>query len=433
MVTLTRRVLLKRAAAAASATVIAPTILPFSVRGGTPVPPSERITLGFIGVGGHGTKHNLQNFLKYDDAQVLAVCDVDAARREGAAQMVNEKYGNEACAAYNDFREVLDRDDIDAVVISTPDHWHVLMSIMAARAGKDVFCEKPTLTIEEGRILSDTISEHGTVFQGATEDRAIPVYHRMAELVRNGYIGDLQQILVRLPGADFFGRPPLEEQQPHPVPEGLDYDLWLGPAPYAPYAPARTHFHFRWIFDYSGGMLTDWGAHLIDTAQWANDTEHSGPVSVKGMGVFPERGIYDTASEYLLEYDYADGVRLIITSGGTSIRFEGTDGWLGNDGWSQPLKASSDDILNAEIGPEGVHLFTEPAGEHRNFLDCVKSRRKPYFPAEILHRCSTVLHLGNIAMLLRRPLQWDPDQEAFIDDAEANAMRSRELRDPWHY
>lgn len=424
----TRRRFIRDTAAAVSA----PLFIPGAVFGsGGRTRPSDRITLGFIGTGGHGMGHNLPNFLKNEDAQVLAVCDVDQERCTAAAEMVNRHTGSQDCSRYRDFREILAREDIDAVVISTPDHWHVPISLMAARAGKDVFCEKPTVTIEEGRLLSDAVKKYGIVFQAGTEDRAVPEYHRMAELVRNGRIGRLRTIRVRLPGENYFSRPPLEEQKPEPVPEGFDYDLWLGPAPEAPFCRARTHFHFRWIFDYSGGMLTDWGAHLVDTAQWGNDTERTGPVTVRAMGIFPSEGIYNTATEFLLEYEYANGVQLVITSGGTSIQFEGTDGWVGNAGWREPVMASTPEILNATIGPDEVHLFTEPAGEHRNFLDCVKSRGEPYFPAEILHRVSSVLHIGNISMLLGRKLRWDPEREVFPDDEEANSMRARTYRSPW--
>jgi len=218
---------------------------------------------------------------------------------------------------------------------------------------------------------------------------------------------------------------------PQPVPPGFDYDLWLGPAPWAPYCAGRIHWNFRWITDYSGGQLTDWGAHLLDTAQWANDTERTGPVEVEGTGRRHATGLYDTFHEYHLRYRYANGVELLVDSGGTGIRFEGTDGWVGNPGWTQPLQASSRDILESRIGPGEVRLFTCPAGEHRNFLDCVQTRGDPYFPAEIGHRVSTVAHLGNIAMWLGRKLRWDPDAERFVSDPEADRYLARACRAPW--
>jgi predicted dehydrogenase len=389
---------------------------------------SERITIGFIGVGGHGRAVNLTNFLGNADAQAVAVCDVDTNHMNIARDMVNKKYGNKDCATYTDFRRIIERNDIDAVMISTPDHWHVPISIMAVRAGKDVECEKPTLTVMEGRRLCETMKRYNRVFQWSTEDRSVDVYHRMCELVRNGRIGKVHTVRVELPsGPDTPGDP-----APMPVPDGFDYEMWLGPAPYAPYTKDRIHWNFRWILDYSGGQLTDWGAHLLDGAQWGNDSEHTGPVEVEGKGVFCSEGLYDTAKEYRIEYKYADGVRLIVTSGTPSLRFEGSEGWIGNRGWRAKLQAEPESILDLVIGPNEIHLYTCRAGEQRNFLDCVKSRKDCYFPPEIGHRCFTIAHIGNISMLLGRKLKWDPERERFINDEQANRMLSRSMRSPWH-
>jgi predicted dehydrogenase len=353
---------------------------------------------------------------------------VDRRYIEQGLKHVRGKFGESfTCQTTQDWREVVARRDIDAVMISTPDHWHVPMSLAAIRSGKDVICEKPTLTIAEGRLLADTVKRYGAVFQLSTEDRSIPVYHRMAELVRNGRIGRLKEIHVTLPAGP--GNSP--EVKPQAPPPGLDYDLWLGPAPWAPFCPGQMPFHWRWIRDYSGGMLADWGAHLFDTAQWGNDTERTGPVEIEGTGKRHETGLYDTFHEYHLEYRYANGVRMRVDSGGTALRFVGADGWVGNDGWTAAVKASSPEILRSVIGPNELHLFTCPEGEHRNFLDCVKSRRDPYFPAEIGHRCCSLAHLGNIAMELGRKLRWDPQAEAFLDDDQANRMRARAQREPW--
>jgi predicted dehydrogenase len=426
---LSRRRFLQHAAIAGTAVVV-PQVVPAAALGvsGT-VAPSNRITIGCVGHGGEGTK-NLNAFLHQPDARVLAVCDVDRSRRDKAWENVQRVYNNTDCANCADFREILGRRDVDAVAISTPDHWHVPMSLMAIRAGKDVICEKPTLTIEEGRVLSDTVARHGTVFQTSTEDRSLVVYHRMAELVRNGRIGKLQTIRVGLPG----GHLPVIPGPTHqtvPVPDGFDYEMWLGPAPYAPYATGRCHWNFRWIRDYSGGYLTDWGAHLLDTAQWANNTERTGPVEVEGKGEYPTQGIYNTAFQFHVEYFYANGVKMFVDGGGVSLRFEGTEGWIGNQGWIGPLQASSPAIFDSVIRPGETHLATCFAGEHRNFLDCVKTRRDPYFPAEIGHRCASVMHIGNISMLLGRKLRWNPEKEEFIDDEQANRMRSRAMRGPW--
>lgn len=405
--------------------VAIPAIVPARVLGADA--PSRRITMGFIGTGDHGTGWNLKRYLNQPDAQVVVVCDVDGQRMRRAKQIVDEQYQNQDCAMTKDFREVLARKDIDAVMISTPDHWHTLISLMALRAGKDVQCEKPTLTIAEGRILSDAVRRQGRVFQTSTEDRSLPVYHRMAELVRNGRIGKLQKIEVILPRQPNVPGDPT----PQPVPPDLDYDLWLGPAPEAPYTKDRVHFNFRWIWDYSGGIICDWGTHLFDTAQWANDTERSGPVEIDGTGTFWEGGLYNTVKDYDVTFRYANGVVMTCKPGNPSLKFIGASGWVGNQGWIGPLEASSKEILESTIGPNDLHLYTNPAGEHRDFLDCVKSRKDPYFPVEIGHRVSTVCHLANIAIRLGRKLQWNPETESFVNDPAADAMRTRTLRSPW--
>jgi len=423
-----RRQFMQNSCKAAGAALAVPYLIPSSVLGKGAVVPSNRITIGCIGVGGHGTGVNLKGFLAQDDAQVVAVCDVDGKNLENARKIVNEKYGNPDCTQTKDFREVINRQDIDAVMISTPDHWHTPISIMAAKAGKDICCEKPTLTIHEGRVLVNTIKRYSRVFQTSTEDRSLRVYHRMAELVRNGRIGKLHTIRVELPHQPNGPG----NATPMPVPKELDYDMWLGPAPYAPYTKDRLHFNFRWIWDYSGGIITDWGTHLYDTAQWGNDTEHSGPVEIDAKGTFWNTGLYNTPKEYNVEYRYANGVRMLVKDGNPSIRFEGTEGWVGNCGWIGKLQASDEKILKSDIKPHEIHLFTCPQGEHRNFLDCVKSRKNPYFPVEIGHRVSTVCHLANISLLLGRKLKWDPDKEEFLNDDQANQMRSRAMRAPWH-
>jgi myo-inositol 2-dehydrogenase/D-chiro-inositol 1-dehydrogenase len=411
----------------AGAALALPAIIPSRVLGAEA--PSKRINVGFIGVGDHGTNRNLRMFLQQPDARALAVCDVYQSRMENAKGIVDQEYGDNGCKTYGDFREILARDDIDAVMISTPDHWHALISAMALRAGKDVICEKPTLTIKQGRFIAELVKKSGKVFQTSTEDRSYFIYHRLAELVRNGKIGKLERIEVTLP--DGTASPNEEEI---PVPEDLNYDLWLGPAPKAPFTANRTErMHWRHIWDYSGGILTDWGMHLLDTAQWANDTERSGPVSVEGKGTVNEGSMFNTFLTYNIDYTYANGVVMNVRNGGSGIRFIGSDGWCGSKSWDSGLEASSPEILKAEIPADGVHLFTCKGGEHRNFLDCVKSRSEPYFPAEIGHRVATLCHLGNIAMKVGRKLTWSPEKEEVPGDAKANGseMMDRPMRAPW--
>ena len=412
--------------ASLAAGIAAPAIIPSHVLGKDA--PSNKITVGFIGTGGHGTGWNLPAYLSNSDARILMTCDADEGRANHAKRIVDQNYGNKDCATTRDFREVLARDDIDAVMISTPDHWHTLMSVMAIRAGKDVQCEKPTLTIDEGKLLTETVRKHKKVFQTSTEDRAVPVYHRMAELVRNGRIGKLERIEVILPKQPNGPGDPT----PQPIPKGFDYDMWLGPAPKAPYTKDRVLFHFRWISDYSGGIICDWGTHLFDTAQWGNDTERSGPVEIEGKGNRWEGGLYDTVKDYDVTYRYANGVTMTCKPGNPSIKFIGTKGWVGNTGWRAPLQASSKEILNSKIGPGETRLFTNTKGEHRNFLDCVKSRKDPYFPVDIGHRVSTICHLANIAIDRGVKLKWDPEKEQFLGDDKANEMcRIRPGRGEW--
>lgn len=426
--TQSRRRFIRTTTTAAFAAAVSPQIIPSSVLGrGGRTSPNNRFTVGFIGTGDHGVNWNLGPYLRHKDAQVVAACDVDSKRLFRAQETINDFYKNEDCFVTRDFREILARPDIDAVMISTPDHWHTIISIMAMQAGKDVQCEKPTLTIAEGRLLARAVKKYKKVFQTSTEDRAVPEYHRLAELVRNDRIGKLQRIEVILP------KQPLRpgDPTPQPVPKELDYEMWLGPAPFAPYTRDRVHWNFRWIQDYSGGIICDWGAHLFDTAQWANDTEHTGPVEVEGTGTYWSGGLYNTVKDYDVTFRYANGVVMTCKPGTPSIHFIGTDGWVGNTGWRGALQTSSPELLESKIGPSETHLYTNPNGEHDDFLKCVRSRRDPYFPVEIGHRVCTICHLANIAIKLGRKLRWNPRREQFIRDEEANRLLDRPRRDPW--
>ncbi|MBI4600814.1 MAG: Gfo/Idh/MocA family oxidoreductase [Planctomycetes bacterium] len=414
-----------RAASAAAGAIALPAIAPRGLLGENA--PSHKVVLGLIGMGEHGVNRNLSMLLAQPDAEVAAVCDVFASRRDTARSIVETKYSKGGCGAYTDFRRIIDRKDIDAVMISTPDHWHVLMSVLAVRAGKDVICEKPTLTIREGRVLCEAVKRHKAVYQTSTEDRSLPCYHAMAQVVRNGLIGKVATVRVQLPAGERY-----PNEAPAPVPEGLDYDLWLGPAREAPYTPSRTERqHWRNCRDYSGGKLTDWGMHQLDTVQWALDVERTGPVEVEGKGTVNAGSTYDTFIDYDVTYRYSSGVEVHVRSGGTGLRFEGEKGWVGNPSFAAPLEASSKEVLAWKPGERDLKLYTNPAGEHRDFLDCVRSRKEPYFPSEVGHRCSTLCHLGNIAMRLGRKLRWDPAKEAFEGDAEADGLRSRPMRAPW--
>ena len=417
---ISRRNFLRQSAVTAGAALAVPTIVPASVFGANP--PSERIAIGCIGVGNMGSG-NLRGFKGRSQSQVVAVCEVDAQRLEKAREMADLDRGS----CYTDFRQVLAREDIDAVVVCTPDHWHVPISIAAVRAGKDVYCEKPlTLTILEGRKLADEVKRYGRVLQTGSQQRSGNQFRKACELVRNGYIGDVRTVIVGLPGNNRSCEPTWE---PQPVPDGFDYDFWLGPAEWAPYHPKRCHYEFRFILDYSGGQVTNWGAHHLDIAQWGLGMDDSGPVELHGEGEFPDSGLFTTATKVYFEALYANGTRLICKTGGSGTRFEGTKGWIKIDRGG--MEAEPESLKDQVIGPDEIHLYD--SHDHKgNFLDCIKTRQQPVANAEIGHRSSTLCHLGNIAMLLRRPLKWDPAREEFVGDDVANRMRWRPPRSPWN-
>jgi predicted dehydrogenase len=383
--------------------------------------------MGFIGLGGKGTG-GMMTFKGREGAEIVAVCDVDANARERALQIT----GLAPEAAYNDFRELLARPDIDAVQVATPDHWHVPVSIAAAKAGKDVYCEKPLAnTIGEGRALVDAINRYGRVFQHGTQLRSLRNVRFACELVRNGRIGDLKQVVI--------GSPPGLQTDDHPeepVPPTLDYDLWLGHTPRAPYTPWRV---FRncgypgWYFisDYSqSGWIAGFGVHDIDIAHWGMGAEFTGPVEIEGEGVFPRAGLFNTVLTYRLEFKYANGVTLVMTSTDQNphgVRFVGTKGWVFT---RSEIDAEPKSLLNEKIGANEIRLY-ESALHEQNFLDCVRTRAKTLCPIEVAHRSTTPGLLGGIALKLRRKLRWDPIRERFLNDPEADALLGYTTRAPW--
>ena len=395
------------------------------------VPPSQRITTALIGSGGRG-----QQIMAGGD-QVVAVCDVDAKHREAAQATIDAKSGKRGCAAYGDFREVLARDDIDAVVIATPDHWHVPIAAAAVKAGKAVYVEKPlSLTIREGRILVDLVRRYGAILQVGSQQRS-PEYERFTracELVRNGRIGRIQTVKVEIetrPGS-------VKPWKPQPVPKELDYEMWLGPAPWAPYHKDRCHYNFRFVSDYSGGDVTNWGAHHLDIAQWALAADGSGPLDVEGRGKRLATGLHNTFYDLNVDFTYPDGVKVQLRSGGAdvgtgNVRFEGTKGWILVS--RERLDAEPKALLTSRIGPDEIHLAPQGgASTHMGiWLDCVRTRNPKGLnaPVDVAHRSATVCHLANIAMELGRKLKWDAAQEQFVDDDEANRMTWYAMREPW--
>lgn len=423
--TSTRRQFLRRAAAVGTAFAV-PTIIPATALGlDGATAPSERITMGLIGSGGQGTS-NMEGFLEFKDVQMIAIADVDKAHREAASAIVNKKYGNSDCALYNDFRELNDRTDIDAVIIATPDHWHALNAIDAIKKGKDTYVQKPlTWSVQEGRALCDAVKTHRRILQTGSQQRSDERFRQACELVRNGRIGTLKYINIGIPDNNRECEP---TWTPEPVPEGFDYNFWLGPAPDAEYHHQRCHYEFRFILDYSGGQVTNFGAHNLDIAQWGLGMDDSGPVEVYGNGVFPESGIFTTATQVFFECTYANGVRLSCKTGKFGMTFEGTEGTIYVD--RKRIEATPTEILNEKIGDNEIHLY-ESADHYRNFADCVKSRKECICTAEIGHRSATICNIGNIAMRLGRKLAWDPAAERFTGDDEANSMLGREMRGEW--
>ncbi len=431
----TRRDFLKSASAAAIGAMGIPLFIPSSAlgRSGT-VAPGNRITIGCIGVGGMGTG-NMNSFLGIPEAQIIAVCDVDAKHRAEARSTVETRTGRKGVAEYNDFRELIARTDLDAVSIAVPDHWHALIATAAAKAGLDIYGEKPLgYTIAEGRAIVDAVDRYGVVWQTGSWQRSVRNFRTACELVRNGRIGKVHTVRVGLPAGYS-----VSEQggfRPAPVPEGFDYDMWLGPAPGVPYCPNRCHWNFRWISDYSGGQLTDWAGHHCDIAQWGMGTELTSPVEIEGVGEFPKAkdGLFDTAKSYRFVCTYKEGFTMIVADRdqqpkGMGVHFEGTDGWIWVD--REGFDASSKSILASVIGPGEIHLYKSD-DHHQNFLDCVRSRAATITPARVAHRSIMIGHLGLIAMKLRRKVRWNPEAERFLDDPEADRLLSRPMRSPWH-
>jgi predicted dehydrogenase len=360
---------------------------------------------------------------------VVAVCDVDKGRRDGAKKTVDDRYKNNDCKAYLDFREVVERKDIDALSLGLPDQWHSIPAVMGARAGKDIYGEKPLArTIREGRAICDAIHRYGRVWQTGSWQRSQRNFHRACELVRNGRIGKVHKVEVGLPTGGGTDNKPVQS-----VPDGLDWDFWLGPAPWVPYR-GICHWNWRWMMDYSGGQLTDWAGHHIDIAHWGLGLDRTGPIEIEGKGVYPKEGIYDAPTAYKFTCKYDNGLTMIVANDRQQPKGMGTI-WYGEKGWIYvkrgKLEADPKSILDEEIGPDEIKLY-ESRDHQRNFLDCVKSRKLTITPVEIAHRSISVGLLGEIAMLTEQKLRWDPDKEIFLNSDQANRLLSRPMRAPWH-
>jgi predicted dehydrogenase len=428
-----RRDFLKKAPLALAGTAAFPTIIKASALGlEGAVPPSDRIVMAGIGYGMQGGG-NMQSFLGKSEVQWVAVCDLDDNHLREAQNIVNGNYGNKDCAVYKDYRKLFARGDLDAVSIAVPDHWHAIMSIDAVRTGLDVYGEKPfTHSLREGRALCNAIKRYGRVWQTGSWQRSEDNFHHACELVRNGRIGKIQRVEVGLPfGYTDFAGTIGQDKIESPPPE-LDYETWIGPAPYAPYCISRVHINWRWNMDYGGGQLMDWVGHHLDIAHWGLGFDYAGPKEVWGKGEFPTTGIFNGATRYWVEALYPDGTLIVIAGGYPEIQ-SGTK-WIGEYGWiwvdRRGFESQPAHLVKEKIGPNETRLHRD--GDHyQNFLDCVKSRALTIAPSEVAHRTASVGHLGVIAIETGRKIRWDPDAEQIIGDPDAERLLCRSYRKPY--
>ncbi len=431
----TRREFLRQSTLATAAAWAAPAIVPASALGlEGKTAPSERVVLGCIGTGGKG-RNNLGRFMKYDDIQAIAVCDVDRKHRDMAAEMVNRHYENSDCRSFHDFRELVELKELDAISIATPDHWHGLTAIAAANAGKDIYCEKPlTNSIAEGRAVCDAVRDNNVILQTGSHERSGDNARFACELVRTGRIGRLHTIRINLPCDQAHHqavRDVTEVPPTMPIPEGFDYDFWLGHTAEVPYTERRCHFWWRFILAYGGGEMTDRGAHVIDLAQLGAGHDDTGPVEVVAKGTRSTTSLFDAFMDFEFVNRFANGVTMIgRSSGPRGVKFEGTDGSIFIHVHGARLEADPVSLLEETL-PQDEQILGRSPGHHRNFVDCVKSRKEPIASAEVGHRTATICHLNNLAMILDRPLRWDPVKEIVVDDPEATAMLKPEMRMPW--
>lgn len=449
-----RRHFIKKSSLGTAAAVAFPTIVPSSVFGKNA--PSNKINIGQIGCGRIARDHDIRDTIRYDQTRFVGVCDVDANRALDAQQLISKYYKEKTgkdnyvnTKIYDDYREMLLNKDIDAVVISTPDHWHSQPAMEAALAGKDIYLQKPTsLTVREGQQLRDVVQKTGAILQVGTQQRAMPQFRVAAELVRNGRIGKLHTVKIGLPGD-----PSGPEAPAMPVPSNLNFDAWLGSTPKVPYTeigvhPQQGYSRPGWlrIRSYGAGMITGWGQHHYDSAAWGMDTEHTGPISVEALAEFPKSGLWNVHGDFFVKHQYENGIT-VYTSGGytNGIKYIGEDGWIfvsrgayqasasdpvDQEKSSKALNASDSKILESVIGENETHLY-KIDDQHGNWLDCIKSRKAPISTVEKGHKACVICLISDIAMQFDRKLEWDNEKEMFINDDEANALLAREQRAPY--
>lgn len=449
-----RRVFLKNTVATTVGAIIVPSVVPSSVFGKNA--PSNKINIGQIGCGRIARDHDIAETIKYDDARFVAVSDVDSNRLADGKTLIENYYNKKTGSTgyvdvkmYDDYREMLLNPDIDAVIISTPDHQHAEPALRAALAKKDIYLQKPnSLTVTEGRMMSDIVHRQGVILQIGTQQRSSPQFRVAAELVRNGRIGKLHTVKIGLPGD-----PSGPEAPEMPIPKNLNYDMWLGPTPYVPYTeigvhPQKGYDRPGWLRleQYGAGMITGWGQHHFDSAAWGMDTEYTGPIYVEAVAQFPKSGLWNVHGDFMVKAEYENGITM-YTSGGfpNGIRYEGTEGWIFvsrgsyvasssdpvvRERSARALDASDPKILTSEIKPTEINLYRSD-NQHGNWLECIKTRKEPISPVEIGHRACSICLISHIAMKIPGILKWDPKAEKFMNNDLANSMLSRPQRYPY--
>jgi len=421
--------------AASGMALAIPTIIPASAFGADRPAPSNRITLGVVGCGGMG-RGNTEGFLNLPECQVVAACDVDKDHLAKAVKLVDSHYKTQACKGYHDFRELMARKDIDAVMLALPDHWHELGAVEAASQGKDIYGEKPLArTIAEQQAIVKAVHKHNRIWQTGSWQRSVPNFHKAAEIVRNGLIGKITQVEVGMPDGPFDDSMHKTLPGTTPPPE-LDYDTWIGPSKMVPYIEKCVHANWRWNYNTGGGQLLDWIGHHCDIAHWGMDAELSGPFEIDGKGEFPPpNAAWNTSTKYRIELKYPNNINMVIAGGYPEIK-SGTK-WIGTDGWvwvdRGNFQASKEEWRDYNNLPDDLRKVKLPtsSNHHRNFLDSVKSRQPTLTPSEVAHHSSTPGHLGLISMLLGRKIKWDVKKEQIIGDPEATTLLSRPYRPPW--
>jgi len=433
-----RRDFLRNTGVLTAGAIVAPEIIPGYLLKSTA--PSNRINVAVIGLGRQTVNPNIPQFLKSDNAQVVAVCDVDSWRLENGKKQVNDYYSQQkgfsykGCDVFSDFREIMTRKDVDAVMIATPDHWHVPLAVEAARAGKHISLEKPISTcIEHGRQLVKAIKKYNVITRNDSEFRPLPKFSKAVEIVRNGRLGKIVRIYVAVPPE--LSGDSLKPEPTMPVPPELNYDMWLGPAWEAPYTEKRVHAIKAYgrpgwmrVDSYCNGMISNWGAHLMGIVQWGNNTEYTGPVSIEGTGDF-DRGLWNTLNRFDIKYRYANGIEVFFKIERPYVRFEGTDGWIEVE-YPDKLTASSQEILDYQPG-RGEISFGNLLSDKEDFLEAIKAGRQSFEPLETAHRTISMCQLGLIAIKTGSPLTWNPETEEFIGDNAASALLNIPIREKY--